>query len=339
MSRLTADLMLPDPVSRLDVLYRDVLLGLSRRQKELPCKYFYDERGAQLFEQICGLEEYYLTRVEAAIMKDHAPEMAAALGRNCLLIEPGAGNGSKTRILLEQLKAPAAYIPIDISGEQLSNTSERLAEHFPGLEILPVNADFMSEVELPRCRKPEGRRAAYFPGSTIGNFMPEQARDFLKWIASLCRKGGALLIGVDLKKSPAILERAYNDNAGLTAAFNMNLLARLNRELKANFRLDKFRHRAFYNRRHGRVEMHLVSLAKQSVRIGNVEILFEKDETIHTENCYKFSLDDIRALAGAAGLEVEKIWMDKMQLFSVQYCRVTGRSGSYSIAPVPGLFE
>jgi dimethylhistidine N-methyltransferase len=323
MRTSTARAALMEAGVAVDRLYHDVLTGLSRRQKELPCKYFYDERGSRLFEQICAVEEYYPTRVEIAILAEHAQEMAATLGTGALLIEPGAGNGIKTRILLEHMRDPAGYIPIDISGEHLAASARRMALSFPHLEILPVNADFMGEIELPACSNSVARRVAFFPGSTIGNLTPQQAVGFLEWIRSLCGKDGALLIGVDLEKEPAILERAYNDRAGVTAEFNLNLLRRLNRELGANFRIDNFRHHAFYSPQHRRVEMHLVSLVRQSVRIANLEILFEKNETIHTECCYKFSPEGFRALAASAGLEVRKVWTDPRRFFSVQYLTVS----------------
>ena len=198
---------------------------------------------------------------------------------------------------------------------------------FRTLEIRPVHADFMDPIALPGVSNHEARRAAYFPGSTIGNLSPGEAKEFLRWLAALCGRGGALLIGVDLKKDPAVLERAYDDAAGVTAAFNLNLLVRLNRELHANFQVDRFRHLACYNATLGRVEMHLVSLARQTASIEDVAILFERDETIHTENCYKFDLEDFRDLAGCAGLEVRQVWMDDRHFFSVQYLAVTGKNG------------
>jgi dimethylhistidine N-methyltransferase len=302
-----------------DRLRRDVLHGLSLRHKTLPCKYFYDERGSSLFEQICRLDEYYPTRTEFSIMKRHASEISEVLGPNCLLIEPGAGNGEKTRILLQHLHEPAGYVPIDISGKQLLRTVHRLRAQFPALEILPVHADFMAPIVLPRVSNREARGVVYFPGSTIGNFSSDEAIGFLIWLAALCGKEGALLIGVDLKKDPAVLLRAYDDAAGVTARFNLNLLVRLNRELGANFQIDRFRHCAFYHASLGRIEMYLVSLTRQTVRIGNIEFLFERGETIHTENCYKFDLTDFRDLAACAGFEVRQVWMDDRRFFSVQY--------------------
>jgi dimethylhistidine N-methyltransferase len=303
----------------VDQFYQDVLFGLSMDQKWLPCKYFYDDQGSRLFEQICELEEYYPTRVELSIMCDHIVEMAESLGPRCLLIEPGAGNGRKTRMLLEHMREPAGYIPIDISNMQLIAAAGRLAKSFPQLEILPVCADFMGDFDMPHPRKAEFRRAAYFPGSTIGNLMPAQAKGFLRWLAELCGMQGALLIGVDLKKDPAVLERAYADAEGVTAAFNLNLLVRMNRELHANFRIDRFRHHAFYNAALGRVEMHLISLARQEVNIGNAGFHFERDETIRTECCYKFDLDEFRALALDGGFKVRQVWQDERSYFSVQH--------------------
>jgi len=303
-------------------LFRDALIGLSRRRKELPCKYFYDQHGSDLFERICELEEYYPTRTELAIMRQNLEEISSLLGSGCLLIEPGAGSGLKTRMLLAKLEEPAGYIPIDISEEHLANTVRQLQRHFPRLQILPIYADFMQELDLPRGSRTVQRRVTYFPGSTIGNLVPEQARSFLKWAAGLCGSGGALLIGVDLKKDPVILERAYNDGAGITAEFNRNLLVRLNRELGADFNIDLFSHDARYNPEEGRIEMHLVSQARQFARIGNVEILFEKGETIHTESCYKYDLEGFRALAAESGFRVEKVWTDDRQWFSVQYLTV-----------------
>jgi len=306
----------------LNPFYADVVSGLSLPRKTLPCKYFYDRRGSQLFERICETDEYYLTRTELAIMIKHAGAMSDALGPGCLLIEPGVGNGRKTEVLLEKLVHPAAYIPIDISREHLHTAAGRMAEQFPGLEILPVCADFLGEVMLAAPRQAASRRVVYFPGSTIGNLEPRDASRFLARQATLCGKEGAILIGVDLKKDPETLERAYNDQDGLTAKFNLNLLVRLNRELGADFRLNRFCHQAFYNPELRRVEMHLVSLARQSVRIGELTFGFAAGETIHTESCYKYGLEEFRRLARTAGLRVEKVWTDDASLFSVQYLTV-----------------
>lgn len=306
----------------LNPFYAEVVSGLSQPRKTLPCKYFYDRRGSQLFERICETDEYYVTREELAIMAKYAGEMSACLGPGCLLIEPGAGNGRKTCLLLEELVQPAAYIPIDISRDHLRAATERLTAQFPGLEILPICADFLGEVMLVPARRAALRRIVYFPGSTIGNLEPPAACRFLARQSALCGTGGAVLIGVDLKKDPEILDRAYNDSCGVTAEFNLNLLARLNRELGANFHLNRFCHQAFYNPELGRVEMHLVSLARQSVRIGELTFPFAAGETIHTESCYKYSRQEFRRLAQTAGLQVEKVWTDDAELFSVQYLTV-----------------
>jgi dimethylhistidine N-methyltransferase len=300
----------------------EVLRGLRQRPKELPCKYFYDARGSRLFEQICELDEYYLTRAELAILRGHVAEMAARLGRGCQVIEYGSGSGTKTRILLDHLHQPAAYVPIDIAREHLESSAGRLAARYPGLAVLPVWADFTGPFELPPCHRPVSRRVVYFPGSTIGNFDPAGVTAVLRRIAALCGRGGGLLIGVDLRKDPHILERANNDGQGVTRAFNLNLLARINRELGADFRLDRFRHHAFYNRRLGRIEMHLVSLEDQTVRLDGEAIPLAAGESIHTESSYKYSLDGFRALAAGAGLDVADVWTDERGWFSVQYLTV-----------------
>jgi dimethylhistidine N-methyltransferase len=295
----------------------EVLRGLRSPQKELPCKLLYDEVGSDLFEQIAGLDEYYPTRAEMRIMRTHAAEMAVRLGPACLLIEYGSGSSTKIRLLLDQLEHPAGYVPIDISREQLHTSAEALRQAYPGLEVLPVAADYTAGFEIPASREPPRRRVAYYPGSTIGNFVPDDARRFLARMARHC---DGLLIGVDLKKDPLMLHRAYNDALGITARFNLNLLVRLNRELGATFQVDAFRHYAFYNPVFARVEMHLVSLVDQRVRVAGVEIAFERGESIWTEASYKYTLDDFAGLAASAGWRVEQAWTDDRGLFSVQYC-------------------
>jgi dimethylhistidine N-methyltransferase len=303
--------------------FRDeVLGGLRKPQKELPSKFFYDERGSQLFEQICALDEYYLTRTELGIMRDHAGDMAEVLGQRCLLVEYGSGSSTKTRLLLNQLREPAAYVPIDISKAHLIQAASALAAEYPALEVLPVCADYTTDFALPVPTTPSARRVVYYPGSTIGNFDREPALHFLRHIAQLCGPGGGLLIGVDLSKDPVKLHHAYNDWEGVTAAFNLNLLARINRELGADFALDRFRHYAFYNPREGRVEMHLVSLANQTARVGDAEFPFEVAESIWTESSYKYGLAEFASMAGAAGFTVEQVWMDPQDLFSVHYLTV-----------------
>ncbi len=320
--------MATTPPARLDrapdlaAFRAEALTGLRSFEKTLPCKYFYDRRGSQLFDQICDLPEYYPTRTEAGIMRDHAEEMAALFGPDCLLIEYGSGSSTKTRILLDHLPHLAGYVPMDISREHLYQTAAGLATAYPHLDILPLCADYTTGFDLPAARRPVRSRAVYFPGSTIGNFHRDQAETFLRQIAGVCGPGGGLLIGVDLKKDPQVLNAAYNDAQGVTAAFNMNLLRRMNDELRADFDLAQFAHRAFYNALAGRIEMHLMSLRAQTVHLGGVALPFEEEETILTECSYKYSLPDFAALAGAAGLAVRRVWTDSEQKFSVQYLTV-----------------
>lgn len=297
----------------------EVLRGLLSPQKELPCKLFYDELGSQLFEQICELDEYYPTRAEMRIMRAAAPEMAARLGPHCMLLEYGSGASLKTPLLLDQLERPAAYVPIDISCELLAQSSAAIARRYPRLNVLPLCVDYTGAFEVPRTRTKPRRRAAYYPGSTIGNFVPEDARRFLRRIGEVCGAGGGLLIGVDLKKDPLMLHRAYNDALGITAAFNLNILRRLNRELAAGFVLDNFRHYAFYNPVFARVEMHLISLVDQVVPVAGAEVHFERGESIWTEASYKYSHEEFARLAHSAGWRVEQTWTDDRGLFSVKY--------------------
>jgi len=300
--------------------FRDeVWAGLSLPQKSLPCKYFYDERGSALFESICELPEYYPTRTELSIMEAHASEMAALLGDRCLLVEYGSGSSRKTRLLLDQLRDAAGYVPIDISRAALSASARALAAAYPRLEVLPVCADYTDSFELPRARVAPERRGVYFPGSTIGNFTPPQAQRFLARMARVAGARGALLIGVDLKKDRATLERAYDDRAGVTAAFNLNLLVRINRELDGSFDLARFRHQARWDASAGRIEMHLVSTVAQTVRVAGRPFWFDAGDTIHTENSYKYDLANFAALAAGVGLAVREVWTDPARRFSVQY--------------------
>jgi len=293
-----------------------VVSGLSRPQKSLPPKYFYDDTGSRLFERICRLPEYYLTRTELALTKANIAAIARFAGRGCELVEYGSGESLKTRLLIRALR-PAAYLPVDISQAALRGAAERLAREFPWLEIVPVNGDFSRPVELPRSRAP---RVVYFPGSTIGNLSPEEAHAFL----SMTRGQAArMLVGVDLRKAATMLHAAYNDSRRVTAAFNLNLLARINRELGADFEPKSFEHYAFYNAAAGRIEMHLVSLTRQSVRIGRHRFAFEAGESIHTENSYKYSIEGFRALAAAAGYLVERSWTDRKALFALHALKAT----------------
>ena len=303
--------------------FRDaVVRSLSRSPKEISSKYFYDETGSHLFEAICGLQEYYLTRTELAIMDRRVGEMAASLGPQCVLIEYGSGSGKKTEILLEALEEPMGYVPIEISCDHLMAAAARLNQRFPGLEVLPVCADYTGSYEVPEPSRPYRRRVVYYPGSTIGNFDREQAVEFLTSIAETCGPGGALLIGVDLQKDRRTLESAYNDELGVTAAFNLNVLVRLNRELGADFDVRRFRHLAVWNESEGRIEMYLESLAGQSVRIAGTELCFEEGERICTEYSYKYPPEGFRKLAAGAGFDVARVWMDDERLFSVQYLTV-----------------
>ncbi|HEX5270320.1 MAG TPA: L-histidine N(alpha)-methyltransferase [Gemmataceae bacterium] len=301
----------------------DVLRGLSLPAKELPCKYFYDEAGSALFEGITRLEEYYPTRTELAIMRAHVAEMAGLVGPRCLLLEYGSGSSTKTRLLLDRLPDPAGYVPIDVSGDFLLRTARAIADDYPALEVLPVCADFTRPVAPPAPRRRPARRVVYFPGSTIGNFTPEESAVLLRQTAALCGPGGGMLLGADLRKDRRVLEAAYDDRAGVTAAFNLNLLVRVNRELGADFDLGQFRHHALYNAAEGRIEMHLVSRRRQRVRVAGTEFTFAAGETIRTEYSYKYRLRDLHDLAAAAGFDVERFWTDEREYFSVHY--FTGR--------------
>jgi len=290
--------------------FSDVLAGLSRPQKALPPKYFYDAKGSHLFERICRLPEYYVTRAELALTRRHLGSIARFAGKGCELIEYGSGESLKTRLLIRALR-PAAYLPVDISAAALEAATVHLSREFPWLRIVPVHGDFSRPVELP---SPRCRRLVYFPGSTIGNLTRDEAHAFL----SMSRgQAGRMLVGVDLKKDANVLHAAYNDSRRVTAAFNLNLLARINRELGADFDLKRFSHYAFYNATLGRIEMHLVSLARQTVRLGRHRFAFDTGESIHTENSYKYSIEDFRELAAEAGFAGRKAWTDRKGLFAL----------------------
>jgi dimethylhistidine N-methyltransferase len=294
----------------------DVMDGLLAEPKRLPPKYFYDQRGSHLFEEITQLPEYYPTHTETAILQANAPEIAKLIPADAAMVEFGAGSFAKARVLLGAAEQVSAYVPVDISGEFLSNGVGRLREEMPKLPVLPVAADFTKPFELPAGlgAKP---RVGFFPGSTIGNFEPHEAHAFLRHAAALLGPGALLIIGVDLVKDPTILNAAYNDAAGVTAAFNLNLLERINRELYGAFRLEKFCHRAFYNREKQRIEMHLVSLARQKVRVMDKLIDFRCGETIHSENSYKYTVELFRSGARSAGWTPASFWLDERNYFSV----------------------
>ena len=301
----------------------EALAGLRREPKRIPPKFFYDQRGSQLFDRICELDEYYPTRTETAILERYAAEMALLLGDDCSLIEYGSGSSRKVRVLLDELGGRPTYVAIDISRQHLLESARELSEAYPQLEVIAVCADYTKPFRLPAFpRRSRGKRAVFFPGSTIGNFNPEEARDFLRTTAGQLGSRGSLLIGVDLKKDPAVLHAAYNDAAGVTAAFNMNVLRRMNTELGCDFELSSFRHQAFYNRAAGRIEMHLGSLKDQRVRLNGASIPFRTGETIHTENSYKFHIEEFRAMAAEAGFQPERVWTDSQRLFSLHFLTV-----------------
>jgi dimethylhistidine N-methyltransferase len=311
-----------DFAPRQSTFRMDVVQGLQKPAKELPSKYFYDEVGSQIFDRITQLDDYYPTRTELAIMQQEMPHIAHVLGSDCMLIEYGSGSSVKIQQLLKHLITPAAYVPIDISKEALTQAAHTLATMYPELEILPIYADYTSDFALPQPKKHVARRVAYYPGSTIGNFDPNAAIRFLASIAQTCGPDGGLLIGVDLKKDYNILHRAYNDSEGVTARFNLHLLERINQQLAGDFQLQQFVHYAFYNPGIGRIEMHLESLKKQSVHLGEVTIGFKEGESIWTESSYKYTAAEFAQLASEAGFHVKHVWLDTQAYFSVQYLEV-----------------
>ncbi len=302
--------------------FRDaVFAGLASQPKALPCKFFYDQRGSALFEEICRLPEYYLTRTEIAILEEYSGAIAAAIGPHCRLVELGSGASTKVRILLRALEAVAAYVPVDISREHLREAAGALAADFPGLDVVAVCADYTRSFPLPPLPGPAGKRVGFFPGSTIGNFEPAEVVRFLRHCAELLGLDGGMLIGVDLKKDRAILERAYNDGAGINAAFNLNLLQRINHELGGDFTIERFEHVALYNAEAGRMELYLKSLVDQSATIAGRRFDFSAGELIHTENSYKYAIPEFHALAVRAGFTAAHTWTDRAQMFSVHYFR------------------
>lgn len=305
---------------------REVLTGLRARPRRIPPKFFYDQRGSELFEAITETPEYYPTRSEIEILRRRADEIAKAVGTGILLVEPGGGSCAKVRILLGGLE-PVAYVPMDISRDHLHAAAQELAAEFPWLEVHAAHADFTQQMELPP-GAPEGPRVAFFPGSSIGNFDPEAAVGFIAAVAELVGPGGFLLIGVDLRKDKAVLDAAYDDAGGATAAFNLNLLERMNRELDADFDLDAWAHRAGYNEAVGRVEMHLLSLRDQQVTVAGEVFDFCAGETIHTENSYKYGIDEFQDLARRAGMDSAGVWTDRRGLFSVHLLRNMAAGGA-----------
>lgn len=304
-----------DARRRGTVFLEDVIEGLSQPRKSLSPKYFYDAAGSRLFERICRLREYYPTRAELAITRRNLPQIARFAGRRAALLEYGTGEGVKTRLLITALQ-PWRYTPVDISEDALRRAVASLARRFPDLRIVPVRGDFSRPLDIPPLPA-SARRVVYFPGSTIGNLTPDEAHAFLKMTRAQVGARGAMIVGVDLKKDANVLHAAYNDAQGVTAAFNLNVLARINRELDGDFDLRRFVHYAFYEPTAGRIEMHLVSTERQTVTIGAHRFSFERGESIHTENSYKYAIPEFQALAARAGFRAAKVWTDARRWFSV----------------------
>lgn len=302
--------------------FQDVIAGLTSRPKTLPCKYFYDDLGSDLFEQICDLPEYYPTRTELQIFRDSLDEIARLVGPRAQVVEYGSGSGIKTRLLLRALDQPVGCAMIEISRAALESSARQLREEFPEMHFHPICADYTQPVSMPPDESHARRKVAFFPGSTIGNFTPPQSLKFLQQIAQTVGRDGGLIIGVDLQKDASTLEAAYDDEAGVTAEFNLNLLKRINRELGADFPVEVFHHESCYNAQLGRVEMHLVADEDTEVHIGNTNVAFTRGESIHTENSYKYTLSGFAELASRAGWIVRRVWQDPRKLFSVQYLEI-----------------
>ena len=297
--------------------HKEILSGLQNKQKSIDSKYFYDIRGSELFEQITELPEYYPTRTERRILKRDAKAMAEFCGQNCVLIEPGSGSSEKVRLLLDTLR-PSTYVPMDISDDFLKRSAVQLAEEYPWLKVHAVCTDFVHQEKAPE-GLPTGKRVVFYPGSTLGNMKPADASVFLGNLGHWLNQDGGVLIGIDMHKSTRILEEAYNDEQGVTAAFNLNILSNINTLMNANFDITQFDHHAFYNEEKYRIEMHLVSKAEQWVKLGDTNISFSRGETIHTENSYKYTPETFKAIAQDAGFTIKSSWMDEQKLFSVHY--------------------
>ena len=316
--RDTGDSLPPPGDSHQSEFARDLVRALTSRPRSISPKYFYDQEGSRLFDRICELPEYYPTRTELGILARHAGEIASHMGPRAEIVEFGAGSLRKVRLLLDAMDRPARYLPIDISGDHLARSVAGLLSDYPTLDVQPVVADYTQRLLLPAPLPGAGRRVGFFPGSTIGNFNPQEALHFLQVAAQVLR-GGALLLGADLVKDPSLLHAAYNDSQGVTAAFNLNLLARANRELGTHFVLEQFAHSAFYNAPLQRIEMHLVSRRRQQVALDGERYEFDEGETLHTENSYKFTIDGLHALALRAGFRPGPVWTDPDHLFSVHW--------------------
>ncbi|MGI8436580.1 MAG: L-histidine N(alpha)-methyltransferase [Chthoniobacterales bacterium] len=317
MSRAAGGIEILDLEPAASDFLAEAIAGLESDPRTLPSKFFYDETGSDLFLQICELPEYYVTRTETGILQRHAPEMAESIGANAELVGFGTGAGIKTRMLLEQLENPIAYVPVDISKQRLIESTEALSQEMPALEILPVCADYLQSLHLPQPARTPEHIAVYFPGSTIGNLVPEIARTFLEGVCRLCGHSGGLIIGVDLQKPIDVLDAAYNDSSGVTAAFNLNLLVRANRELGADFDLAAWRHRAVYQQELGRIEMHLLNEKPQTVHLGGRAFHFRAGEHIITEYSYKHTQEGFAQLAASAGFRLSRTWTDPKQWFAI----------------------
>ena len=324
MVALARKLVPPPQPAEASAFAADVLAGLSAMPKRVPAKYFYDGAGSQLFERITELPEYYPTRTEMRILRDEGAEIARLIAPGAALVEFGSGSSKKARILLRAAPPLAAYVPVDICGEMVEQEAAELRPDFPQLKVLPVTADICFPFELPAEAKAAPARVGFFPGSTIGNFEPHEAAAFLRNAAKILGTGATLIIGADLIKDTEILNAAYNDKDGVTAKFNLNLLVRINRELRGNFKLDTFEHHAFYNRERNRIEMHLASLKRQKVKVAGECFDFRAGETIHTENSYKYSVESLGALARGVGWQPAGVWTDKRKYFSIQAFKLSG---------------
>lgn len=298
----------------------EILMGLKEPQKKVSPKFLYDQKGAELFEQICGLQEYYLTRAENKILKVYAHEMSRLIGPNSVVIEPGSGNAEKVMHLLLRLNRVRGYVPIEINGESLMSLVQMVKARLPKLEVAPINQDFTQISELPQLVKDErGKKVVFIPGSTLGNFSPQEMKALLNRYIQMCGEQAAFLVGVDLKKDPSSMQLAYDDAKGVTAAFNLNLLSRLHRDFGARVNPTEFYHQAIYNDTEGRVEMHLVSKIDQTISIKGEDIKFSKGETIHTESSYKYTIDEFCSNCSELRLKLRKYWKDPEQQFCVYY--------------------
>ena len=307
----------------------EVVAGLSAKPKRLPPKFFYDSAGSDLFERITALPEYYPTRCELSILRERAGEIAALISAGAALIEFGSGSSTKTRTLLGAARELAAYVPVDISAEFLDAQADSLRREYPAIAMLPVAADFSAPFDLPRAVS-NLPRAGFFPGSTIGNLEPHDAAAFLRQAGKILGAGGVFVVGVDLLKDEDVLHDAYNDSAGVTAAFNRNVLVRINRELGASFDLASFEHHAFFNRELHRIEMHLASLKRQRISVCGANVEFRAGETIHTENSYKYTVESFQCLARSVGWTPLTVWTDSKKYFSVHVLKYGGEAGRHS---------